>query len=327
MAIAQHFLFSLIAFATIWIFAGILIDSITRVAQRFHRSSFSAAFFILGFLTSISEISVAFNSTISGVPQVSAGNLVGASFVLLLLVVPMLAFVGHGLSLHGRMLGKKFGYILVVVLLPSLLALDGRVGVGDGLLALLAYASLVYIISERNIRPVVPLGEVESDLIQKNRNNSSIRDYLKIVAGALAIFLAGHALVEQAVFFSNILAVPSSLIGLFMLSIGTNLPELIIGARSILRKRKDIAFGDYAGSAAANTAVFGVLAIVNRGFLVERSEFIATAGLMLLGFVTLYFFAKSGRRLSRGEGGLLLLYYVIFLCLQTFNLIRISTLL
>jgi len=55
------------------------------------------------------------------------------------------------------------------------------------------------------------------------------------------------------------------------LSVGTNLLELSITITSIWKKHKEVAFGDYLGSAAANTFLFGVLTLM--AFFGDRNSF------------------------------------------------------
>ncbi|MDD5470069.1 MAG: hypothetical protein PHO92_04715, partial [Candidatus Peribacteraceae bacterium] len=83
-----HLCLLFLAAAVIWLLSGMLINATDRVARRYKRPGFAVAFFVLGFLTSIGEMSVAFNSTMQGVPQVSAGNLIGGSIVMFFLIIP-----------------------------------------------------------------------------------------------------------------------------------------------------------------------------------------------------------------------------------------------
>lgn len=50
---------------------------------------------------------------------------------------------------------------------------------------------------------------------------------------AVAIFTAAYFLVEQTAYFSELLRIPPSIIGLLVLSIGTNVPELAIALRAM----------------------------------------------------------------------------------------------
>ncbi|MEK9184431.1 MAG: hypothetical protein AAB892_01745 [Patescibacteria group bacterium] len=320
MSLVSHLLVFLLSIGVVWFFAGVLLDTVGRISMRLCRSGFGTAFFLLGFLTSISEISVAMNAGIAGVPGVSAGNLVGASFVILLLIVPFLAVAGNGISLKGLVSKEMLAFTLLVVLLPVLLLADGRVTMLEGAFAVLAYAALAY--SIRN-RPEATETNVCIPEAAGGKRGLLI-DTGKILLSAGAIFVASHFLVEQTVEVARLIDVPSSLIGLILLSVGTNIPEIVIAVRAVLEKRKDIAFGDYLGSAAANVPIFGMLALLSGGFVVESSEFVASALLMFVGFTAFYFFARSRSILSRREGVALLLFYGVFLAIQFVNLARFA---
>lgn len=321
MATLVHVFIFLSSAGIVWFFAGILIESVERVAKHFHKTGFSVAFFVLGILTSISEISVAINATIDGIPQVSAGNLVGASFVILLFIVPFLAVAGMGVGLRNTISGKSLITAFTVIVLPAALVIDGEATRNEGVLMLLAYITLVYAVY-REYNSVKRAVEIPVELI--NKKHATVFDAIKILVGGGAIFVAAHFLVEQAVYFSELLRVPGSLMGLILLSVGTNVPEIVIAARSILKKHKEIAFGDYLGSAAANTLIFAFLPFLNGSFGVEPKEFFETTMLMIPGITLFYFFAKSKRDISRKEGLILLAFYACFLAIQFFNIFSLA---
>ncbi|MBI2052711.1 MAG: sodium:calcium antiporter [Candidatus Ryanbacteria bacterium] len=314
MQTSAHVFTFLFSTAIVWFFAGMLIESVDRVAKRFHKTGFSVAFFVLGVLTSLSEISVAINATIDRVPQVSVGNLVGASFVVLLFIIPFLAIGGNGINLKHTISKSNMMLAWAVIVLPAFLVIDGHVTRIDGITALIAYSWLI-----RAIHRQRELKKVSGNVLEQK--GALLLDALKIVIGAGAIFIAGRFLVEQAVYFSVLLDVPSSLIGLILLSVGTNVPEFVIAARSILKKHKDIAFGDYIGSAAANTPIFGLLALMNGGFLLEPSQFFITTVLMVIGLFSINLFARTRGTISRKEGLVLILFYVVFLLVQLASIV------
>lgn len=322
MEFSGHVLLFFIAAGIIWVFAGLLLESTDHLARHFHKNGFLVAFFVLGFITSISEMSVAVNATLRGVPEVSAGNLIGASFVILLLIIPFLASVGNKIELRHTLSKRSLRLTLVTILLPVLFAVDGNITRSEGIFLLVIYVALLVAIRGQRETPA-NIGRVPEDLLPKGHSVS--RDIVLILLAGVFIFIAGRFFVEQSVYFARALGVPNSLIGLILLSLGTNVPELTIAIRSILKARKDIAFGDYVGSAVTNTPIFALLPIINGTFRVESTEFIATAWLMSLGLIAFYLFARSGRVISRREGFLLLVFYALFLLVQIGNIIRFST--
>ncbi len=318
-----HLLYFCASACVIWFFSGLVVDSVDRVAKRFNKSGFTVAFFVLGFMTSISVLSVMVNSTLNGTPQVSAGNLPGASLVLLLFIVPLLAILGNGLQLTHSLQKHHFAMALMMVILPSLFLADGTVDIFEGIFCILMYLVLVYFIRKAKVKDVPEiLEEVEKELLQKK--NTTPKDIATIACGALAIFLAGHTLVEESVSISNMFGIPSSIIGLLILSIGTNVPEIVIAVRSYKKQHLDIAFGDYMGSAVSNTLIFGLLSVTNGRFTVEAKEFQYTFFFMLISFCLLFYFSRTHNKLSRTEGYIILGMYVLFVIVQSITAVHMA---
>ncbi len=297
----------------VWYFAGVLIESVTHLSRRFNRTGFTTAFFLLGFLTSIGEFSVAINASIEGVPEVSVGNLIGASFVVLLLIVPLLAVLAGKVELRNTLSKRNLVLALAAIALPAVLVIDGTVTRVEGLFALLTYATLVWSIY-RQKQEIPDAKAIMAKPFEKKR--SFLADLGRIVGGGIMIFLASRVLVDQAVFFSLLIGAPTSLVGLVLLSLGTNVPEFVVAIRSVLKKKSDVAFGDYIGSATVNTFIFALLALVNGAFMFNAGETAGTTILLLIGLVIFFFFARSHSSLSRREGAILILFYAVFLGLQ-----------
>lgn len=317
MSILLHLGVFLLAFAIVWTLSGMLVNAVDRVAKRYNKTGFGVAFFVLGLMTSIGEISVAFNSTLKGVPQVSAGNLVGASIVIFFLIMPLLAILSKRVEVDHVLRPSNLAFALCMVALPSFLAMNGSVDRGKGILLLLLYATLLYSLYKR--KPIERMVEeavakVEQELLHKRR--ATIADLAYIVGGGVIIFFAGNILVDKSIFFTDLLGVPRSLAGLLVLSIGTNVPELIIAVRSVLKGQTDIAFGDYIGSAVANALLFGLLALVNDPFAVDATEFRFSFILMTAGFLLFFLFSRSKKDINRREGFALLCIYLCFVLLQ-----------
>lgn len=307
MDILIHTVIFAAAIAAIWFFAGVIVESVDRVARRFNKNSFIIAFFLLGLLTSLGELSVAVNAIIEGVPQVSAGNLIGASFVLLLFVVPIIAVVAGRITMNKIFDGWRLAYVLVVIALPALFFVDGSVSQQEGVAALLFLASLLWVI--RNYEA----SEQVKEVMMHTHSRSHLFDIGKVVVSAGIVFLAGRLLVDEAVYFSDLFNAPQSLMGMILLSVGTNIPEIAIAVRSVIKGRFEVALGNYLGSATMNTATFALLAIVAGPFAIEQSEFVISFLFTLVGFVLFYCFVRSRDTLTRREGIVLLSVYALFL--------------
>lgn len=300
----------LFSFVTIWFGAGLIISSIEKISKRLHFSSFAVSFFLLGILTSIPEATVGINSIIENDPEIYVGNLIGGILVIFLFVIPVLAIFGNGIKLAHELDSKKILLSLAVIIAPSFLISDMKITIYEGLLMLLLYGALSYFIEKKK-----GLFEHIEDGIE-HFQPYYLRDFIWTITGVVIVFLSGYIIVEQTIYFADILHVSSFIISITLLSFGTNLPELSIALRSIHSGKKDIAFGDYMGSAAANTLLFGLFTVVNKEDVIIPNHFFRKFIFIVLGLGLFYLFSRSKKDISRKEGLVLLLIYILFLFVE-----------
>jgi cation:H+ antiporter len=304
------FILYFFCFFLIWKAAEAVVAAVVRISHRLNISSFAVSFFILGILTSIPELSIGINSLIDKDPQIFVGNLLGASFVLFVLVIPILAIFGNGIKLAHQLNEKNLIFSLFVVATPAIFMIDGSFNRKEGLFMVLIYSLLFYFIEKRKGF----LEKIHDRLFDGKREG--LVDLVKIVGGSLVIFFSSRVLVGRTLYFAEVFNISPFLISLLVLSVGTNLPELSVAMGSLIKKHKEVAFGDYIGSAVANTLLFGFLILVNGSFTIPSNNFLATLLLFAFGLVLFYFFSRSKKDISREEGLILLLVYFLFVVIE-----------
>lgn len=316
-----HIIIFLVAILVTWFSAGFVIDYVWKVAKFSKRNSFFVAFFLLAFLTSMTEFSVAINSLLNGTPQIAMGNLVGGPFVLLLFLVPLLAILGNGIKFENTFKGWQLSLIIGVIMLPSLFFLQGNINFVFGIIALGAYGLLVWILKE-NSGTLEEVTQKENEVNIFTTRYEFFMDIGKILAAGALIFWAGDIIVEKAIYFAEALEVAPSLVGILLLSFGTNVPEIAIAVRSLLKKQAIVALGNYLGSASMNTLTFGIIAVVGSPFVVDNTRFLLSFIFAALGMFLLFRFLRSEDFLSRNEGYVLLCIYFVFIGIQIHTLLQ-----
>ena len=135
-------------------------------------------------------------------------------------------------------------------------------------------------------------------------------DILLVVAGSACLVLGGYCIVEGAVQVASALGLSQVVIGLTVVAVGTSLPELATSLVAAARNQADIAVGNVIGSNIFNMAgVLGIASVVAPIPIPEtvlRREFPAVLLMSLLLFPLL----RSGWRIRRWEGALLLATYI-----------------
>lgn len=297
------FIFS---FFVIWFGAGLIVKSIDKIAKKLKLSTFVISFFLLGLLTSIPEMALGLSAVGEGKPEIFVGNLLGGVVVIFLFIIPLLAILGNGLSVNHTLSRRDLALTLAICCVPALAVIDQRVSNFEGMLLLGAYGFLFYTFQKK----FSFFDKRETEVLSIKAY--SFVDLLKVALGIGLVFVSSNYIVDQTVAYSNHFEIPAFYIGLIVLSIGTNLPELSLALRGVVSGKKDVAFGDYLGSASANTLLFGVFTMINDGEVLTVNNFFVTFLFIAGGLGLFYYFARSGRIITRREGTVLLSIYVLF---------------
>src|SRR5690606_32898703 len=112
----------IISFLAVWLGSGLVLDAVTKLAQRLKLPAFTVSFFILGLMTSLPEMSIGLTAISDGLPQIFVGNLIGGTVVIFLLVIPLLSLANKGLSSPRQLNQRLLVLILAVAFAPALLA-------------------------------------------------------------------------------------------------------------------------------------------------------------------------------------------------------------
>lgn len=261
--------------------------------------------------TSAPELAVGIDAMLVNAGSLAVGNIAGTNIVNLLLI----------LGLSGAIREIHFGRRTRMLDLPAmaaagvvlyLLSLDGQLGFWEGVpLVLVAVGYTVGLVwwTRRETRAVPPE-------LPPGPGGPVVVWYSLLLAGGIAVIVVGADwLVHGAVDLARLYGVSDAFIGLTVVAIGTSAPELVTALVSTVRGNRDIAIGNLIGSSVYNlTLILGVPVLVANGSgPVEPHLLQIDLPLMVLvGLLCVPVFV-SGRRLSRNEGMLFVLGYVVYL--------------
>lgn len=301
-----------IAFIGIWIGSGLAIGSVERLSRILKASSFAISFLVLGFFTSVGELSVGVNSILKNDPEIFIGNLIGASIVIFMLIIPLLAITGRKIRISAEFRGFNLPASLVVVALPVILAMDGKVDRTDSLIALFFFGLLVIVVQTKR-----GLLEKIKHIYAKSKIKVG-KELIKIVFGLVLIFIASKFVVEQTIYFSDLLSISPFFISLLLIAIGTNIPELSFIIRSAFMRNKQVAFGDFVGSASFNTFLMGSLTLIYGQPIFLTNSYLVSLLFLIAGLLAFYYFARTKNTITRLEGLTLLAFYILFIGVEIF---------
>ncbi|KXK08602.1 MAG: Inner membrane protein YrbG [Microgenomates bacterium OLB22] len=296
----------LLSFVLIWFGSGLIVSSASKFSKKLRLSPFAFSFVFLGILTSIPEFSVGLQAVADHNAEIFVGNLLGGIVVLFLVVIPLLAILGNGISLRNEFDTTTLLATLGVILTPSFFVLDKKVTNTEGLTMIILYSVLVYLVERKR-------GIFDAKNKQLlNMKAYSYLDILKLLMGIGIVFTASHIIVEKTLFFAHTLEVSAFYISLLIVALGTDLPELSLAIRSVISGKKEIAMGDYMGAAAVSTLFFGIFTLLHNGEVLTVSNFVTTFAFIGTGLGLFYLFFQKKHFISRKNGFVMFGLYVLF---------------
>lgn len=283
------------------------------VARKLGVSELVIGLTLVGFGTSTPELITSLNAAAAGSPGIAVGNVIGSNIGNILLICAIVA-LAKPIVVDPKAI-KRDGVIMVLVsvLFVALALLVGELSRLVGLVyvaGLIAYIAFAFW-SERKGGPAAELHEAEAH--SHDPPPDALWLSLLFAVGGLALLIFGaDFLVKGAVTLAQMAGLSETIIGLTIVAIGTSLPELVASLASALKGRSDVAFGNIVGSNIYNIpGILGITAIITPVAIppdMVMRDYIALIGAALL----LLFHAWTGGRISRAEGGFLLLLYAVY---------------
>ncbi|MBT3720907.1 sodium:calcium antiporter, partial [archaeon] len=295
-----------------------LVKSLSKISYFLNLNEFTIGFILVSLATSLPEIFVGVMSAINGIPEFSIGNVIGSNILDLTLVIGIAALLAKTIHIDSKIIRKDMVYMLVLVMLPVFLFVDHHIwnrfglfkgmtpGLSriDGVILLFGFVSYIY----RLIRQESKF----SKTVEHTPKKEAIK-YMAIFLASLTLLLvSAHYVVSYAEALSIDINISPFLMGIFLISLGTSLPELMFEAKAVMTGHQSMAIGDLVGSVITNsTLVLGITAVI---MPIHVNAAIYLTSIMFMLFASFIFFtlAESDNKITWTEGIALLLLYVLF---------------
>ena len=217
------------------------------------------------------------------------------------------------IAVHSRVLEKELPLLTAVTALAAWQVWDGEITRFDAWVLLSVFAAVMgWSVWQGARKRGDALGREMAHELRVHAMPLR-RAIFWLIAGLAFLIISSRILVWGAVEIAHGFGISDLVIGLTIVAVGTSLPEL---ASSIIATRKgehDIALGNVLGSNLFNTlAVVGIAAMIHpisAGAEVFSRDILTMAVLTVSLFVFCYGF-RGPHRISRLEGGILLLCYI-----------------
>jgi cation:H+ antiporter len=294
----------------------LLIKGAVSVAKKAGVSELFTGLVIVGFGTSFPELMVSVGAAMQGASDIAAGNVIGSNISNTLLILGVCAAV-LPLVVTELSLRRDATAVLIATVILMILSIDGMLGLFDAIFMLILMAVYLFVAYKTES---VHFSKSEQEFTAITKPEESEVSYLKsliwTLVGLVLLIAGARFMLNGALGISEVLNISEAVVGLTVVAVGTSLPELTISLLAVIRGNTDVAVGNILGS-----NIFNLLGILGISVLFQPISFnpriLEFDQWILLGTAILLFvFMMTGRKLTRGEGGLLLFGYVAYVLIS-----------
>lgn len=291
-----------------------LTDGAVAIAQRMNVPEIVIGLTIVAMGTSMPEFCVSFAGALKGTADLAVGNVVGSNIFNAMLIVGVAAMVAP-MSILKSTVKKDIPFAVFASLILFQLCLNNRITRIEAFVLLIMFAVfMIYtVMGAKNGMPTVSEEEAK-----KNKSKGLSKDVFYVVAGLAALIVGSNIFVDNATEIARLLGVSEAVIGLTIVAAGTSLPEL---ATSIVAARKGqsaIAIGNVIGS-----NVFNILFIIGLTGVITPMQIVGLTNIdfavMLGSMLLLWLMSFTKYTLSRWEGAMLAVLYVVYVGWLIYN--------
>ncbi len=250
----------LISMAALIYGADFIIKESERVALHFNISHFVIGATLIAFGTSLPEMAASMVASYHEKSDMAIANVVGSVIFNITLVLGVVFMIAKSINPHRDLFSKDSIWVIVPVIIFYIMIQDGEISRLDGILFLLMMVSYLFSLFSSSKEKFE--SEIDEDL--KKREFNWLKSTLLLLVGFIFTIGGANFVVESGTNIAHSLNVDEWIVGLFLISLGTSLPELVVSLVAIKKGNLEMSIGNIIGSNVANfSMVLGGASLIN----------------------------------------------------------------
>jgi cation:H+ antiporter len=277
------------------------INSAERIGLSFGVAPFIIGVTVVSFGTSLPELATSIAAVYAGNSEIVVANVVGSNITNIALIIGIIAIVAKEVKIDADIMHIDMPQMLASAAFLWFILMDNKITMVE---AIICMVGIVIFVSY----------SVNADrlLTKGDRPIVAWWDYLVLLGGALLIYFSATYTISFATSFASSVGMPTKIVGLVMIALGTSLPELIVSLQAIRRGKTGIAVGNVLGSNIFNAFIVIAIPRFFGELIVPESIHELSLPFMLM-LTVLFAFMCITKRISNWEGMILVLLYIYFI--------------
>lgn len=293
------------------LFGGeLLVRGCSSLARSIGISPIVIGFTVVAFGTSSPEFLVCLTAALKGSSDIAIGNIVGSNISNIGLILGITAVV-YPILVNNKIFRVELP--VMVLLSFALLGFSYKLELDrlEGLIMFLCLTAFIFFSYKKSRADL---------LLVKNNNNvandgkEKIKSIALVALGLAGLIIGANLVVDKSVVFARSIGISELVIGITAVAIGTSLPELSASIIAAIKKEHDLIIGNIIGSNIFNIGILGLVSAIQPVTVNGKMFKIEYPFFMLFTLLAIPFM-RSGFRISRVEGLIFLILYMIFVYL------------
>jgi len=301
-----------------------LVNGASQLATRLGVSPMVIGLTVVGFGTSMPELVVNLMASFEGESALAFGNVVGSNISNLGLILGTAALI-RAIDIQGSVVRREVPLLLLVTTIITVMGLDGtlegtpsRIGRADSINLLLLFGIFIYITVRevaRNRNRDTLISELTDHPLVLPRRSSRFQ-WVLILFGMALLIAGGEVTIRYAVQLAEDVGLSKTVIGLFVVAIGTSMPELATSVIAAIRRESDLALGNLLGSNLFNSLIVLPLSGLVSGIVIPEGGIsdLVMSWLFAAALLPIFFLGRA--KLTRPIGLVFLLVYFGYAALR-----------
>ena len=254
----MDFVIFIAAMAALIYGADFIIKDSERIALHFNIPHFVIGATLIGLGTSLPEMAASMMASADNKSEMAIANVIGSVTFNITLVLGLVFLIAKNMTPKRDLFRLDSAWIIMPPVMFILMTQDGMITRFDGLLFLLMMAAYLYFLFTESSDE---LG-IDEELEKEKFNWAKSGVMLGI--GFVLTIVGAHFVVESGSNIARMFEVSEWIIGLFLIALGTSLPELVVSLVAIKKGNADMSVGNIIGSNVANfSMVLGGASMIN----------------------------------------------------------------
>ena len=261
----QHLLLLAAGLAFVLKGGDLFVDSSVQIARIFRIPRIVIGATLVSIATTAPELSVSSMASWMGEADIAIGNAVGSVIANIGLIVGLVMALTE-VRLQAKDFRRRAIWYAAAMLILIGFSYQGFVGKVQSFVLILfafAYVGAQYCAAlQDRPKPGTVAAEEESPVHDKVWSRK--RSFLIFLAGLGMVLIGSRLMVDSGIAVAEALRIPSLVIGLTIIAIGTSLPELVTGLTSVRKGYPDLSIGNIIGANILDlTLIVGVSGVIN----------------------------------------------------------------